>query len=65
LIVAADDLDMLREVRTIQAEPFYFGKPLEQVLLELRHDWTAIVIAGARPCMFLTSGNARIGDRSR
>lgn len=65
LIVAADDLDILREVRTIQAEPFCFGKPFEQVLHELRSDWTAIVIAGARPCMFLTSGDARIGDRSR
>jgi Fe-S-cluster containining protein len=53
LIVEADDLDILREARLIRADPYHSGKPVAQVLHELRCKGKAVLIAGPRPCLFL------------
>jgi len=54
LIVEADELDILREARLIQADPYHAGKPVPQVLHALRYEWKAVLIAGPRPCLFLS-----------
>ena len=60
LIVEADDLDVSREPRLIQADPHYAAKPLDQVLHELQTDFgRALIIACGtdRPCSFLGADN--------
>ncbi len=56
LIVEADELDLLREPRLIEADPHYANKSVEQVLTQLQNDvGRALVIAcgSDRPCRFL------------
>lgn len=55
LIVEADDLDLLREPRLIEADPYYAGKPIGEALTILEEPGRALTIAcgSARPCRFL------------
>ncbi len=53
LIVEADDLDVLRESRLIEADRYHAGKTVESVLHEIRHEWKAVILAGPNPCPFL------------
>lgn len=56
LIVEADELDVLREPRIIEADPHYKGKTAEQVLVELQTDFgRAVILACSRPCPFLNA----------
>lgn len=53
LIVEADDLDVLREPRLIDADPHHRGKPVAQVVSEIRSEMKAVIIACGHPCFFL------------
>jgi len=53
LIVEADEIDVLREPRLIEADPHYRGRSLSDVRQELTDDLKCLVIAAARPCIFL------------
>jgi Fe-S-cluster containining protein len=56
LIVEADELDLLREPRLIEADPHYAGQPAKLVLQQLQEDvGRALILAcgTARPCRFL------------
>lgn len=53
LIVEADDLDILREARLIQADRDHAGKSVPQALHALRQEWKSVIIAGPNPCAFL------------
>ncbi len=60
LIVEADELDVLREPRLIDADRHYAGKSVDEVIDELQSDvGKAIIIAcgTARPCPFLDADN--------
>jgi Fe-S-cluster containining protein len=57
LIVEAEELDVLREPRIIEADPHHQGKTLEQMIREIREEWKAVVIACSRPCPFLGADN--------
>ena len=54
LIVQADDLDVMREPRLIEADRHYAGRPVDQVLVQLQEDvGRAVTIACGHPCPFL------------
>lgn len=53
LIVEADDLDVLREPRLIDADRHHAGQSVERVVHAIRHNWQAIHLAGGQPCGFL------------
>jgi Fe-S-cluster containining protein len=55
LIVEAYEIDLLREPRLASADPHYCGRPLSDVQHELADEGKCIVLAAARPCMFLNS----------
>lgn len=60
LIVQADELDVLREPRLVEADPHFAGKPPDVVLTELQSDFgKALTIACGtnRPCKFLGDDN--------
>ena len=57
LIVEADDLDVLREPRLIDADPHHAGKSVELVVHEIQTEWKAIILACGKSCPFLTSEN--------
>lgn len=57
LIVEADDLDVLREPRLIDADPHHRGKHLRQMVEEIRTEWKAVILACGRPCSFLGADN--------
>ena len=58
LIVEADDLDVLREPRIVEADLHYSGKPVEQILVELQTDiGRAVILACGQPCAFLGQDN--------
>ena len=58
LIVEADELDLLREPRLVQADPYWRGSSYEDVLSALGDEMgKCIVLAAARPCSFLTPEN--------
>ncbi len=58
LIVEADDLDVLREPRLIDADPHHAGKSVHQIVHEIRTDMKAIILACGKPCVFLGPDNA-------
>lgn len=45
LIVEADDLDVLREPRIIEADPSHAGKSTELVVLEIQNEMKAVYLA--------------------
>jgi Fe-S-cluster containining protein len=55
LIVEADELDVLREPRLIEADPRYRGWSLTDVRAELAGDFKCLILAAIRPCVFLES----------
>ena len=60
LIVQAEDLDVLREPRLIEADPRLAGKPIDEVMAELQDDFGRVITlacGAARPCPFLDAGN--------
>jgi len=58
LIVEADDLDMMREPRLVEADPKLANTPLPQVIDALRNDLgRVIVLACGHPCPFLAADN--------
>lgn len=52
LIVEADDLDVMREPRLIDADPRLRGKSVHQVLYEIQNDYRSVYLAGCHRCMF-------------
>jgi uncharacterized protein len=58
LIVEADDVDVLREPRLIDADPYHRGKSVAQVVDEIQTEWKAVILACCRPCPFLGMDNA-------
>ena len=58
LIVEADDLDVLREPRIIEADPSHAGKSPELVVLEIQNDMKAVYLACGYPCSFLKGDNS-------
>lgn len=57
LIVEADDLDVLREPRLIDADRHHRGKPVAQMVEEIQTDMKAVILACGSPCPFLGSDN--------
>ncbi len=58
LIVEADELDVLREPRLIDAARHYAGKSVDEVVDELQNDvGKALVIVCGRACRFLGTDN--------
>ena len=57
LIVEADDLDVMREPRLIDADEHHCGKSVEEVISEIVTDWKAVILACGTPCSFLASDN--------
>lgn len=57
LIVEADDVDVLREPRLINADRHHAGKGLSQVVHEIREEFKAVILACDAPCAFLTDDN--------
>jgi Fe-S-cluster containining protein len=57
LIVEADDLDVLREPRLIDADPHHRSKSVGQMVHEIQNEWKAVIIGGGRPCTFLNADN--------
>lgn len=57
LIVEAEELDVLREPRIIDADPHHRGKTVEQMVREISEEWKAVILACGRPCEFLSSDN--------
>lgn len=55
LIIEADDLDVMREPRLIDAH--HRGKPVHQVVYEIQHDFKTVYLAGGSPCAFLNPDN--------
>jgi Fe-S-cluster containining protein len=53
LIIEADELDLLREPRLIEADSFFRGKSLDEALHELQEVGRCIVLAAGKRCMFL------------
>lgn len=58
LIVEADDLDVLREPRLIDADRHHCGKTVAQVVLEIQTEMKALILACGSACPFLRSDNA-------
>jgi Fe-S-cluster containining protein len=57
LIVEAEELDVLREPKIIDADPYHRGKTVDQVMHELQSEWKVVILACSRPCPFLGSDN--------
>jgi Fe-S-cluster containining protein len=57
VIVEADDLDVLREPRLIEADRHHIGKSVEQMVLEIQTEWKAVLLSCGAACPFLTTGN--------
>ena len=57
LIVEADDVDVLREPRLIDADRYHAGKGLSQVVREIREELKAVIPACGASCAFLTEDN--------
>lgn len=56
LIVQAEDLDVMREPRLIEADPRLADKPVDEVLDELQSDFGRVITLAcgeSRPCPFL------------
>ena len=63
LIVEADEIDLMREPRLIEAEPSLAGQPVAQVLERLQDDigFSILVACGPnRPCPFLADKKCSI-----
>lgn len=58
LIVEADDLDVLREPRLINADPHHADKSVEQLVMEIQTDMKVILLACGSRCAFLGADNA-------
>lgn len=58
LIVEADDLDVMREPRLIDADPHHAGKSVHQLVAEIQTDMKAVLLACGSPCPFLSGDNA-------
>jgi Fe-S-cluster containining protein len=57
LIIEADDLDVLREPRLIDADRHHAGKSVDQMVHEIQTEWKAILLACGSPCLFLGTDN--------
>jgi len=57
LIVEADELDVLREPRLIDADPKRSGQSYDQVLADLAEPGRCLLIAVNRPCTLLDAEN--------
>jgi Fe-S-cluster containining protein len=57
LIVEADDLDVLREPRLIDADRHHVGKSVEQMVHEIQTDMKAIILVCGSACPFLGADN--------
>ena len=57
LIVEADLLDLLREPRLAEADPYYRDKPAAEVFKLLDDPGRCLLLAAARPCAFLGADN--------
>lgn len=57
LIVEADDLDVLREPRIIEADEHHRDKSVHQMVYEIQNDFKAVILACGSPCSFLTAKN--------
>jgi len=57
LIVEADDLDVLREPRIIDADRHHRGKSVRQMVHEIQTEWKAVILACGQPCPFLNAEN--------
>jgi len=57
LLIEADDLDVLREPRLIEADPHHAGKPVQQIMHEIQTEWKAVLLACGSPCAFLGADN--------
>ena len=57
LIVEADDLDVMREPRLIDADRHHRGKSVEQMVFEIQHEGKAVMLACASACSFLGADN--------
>ena len=58
LLVEAYEIDVLREPRLIDGgDRHYAGRTIDDVLHELSDEYKCILLAGARPCVFLCSDN--------
>ena len=53
----ADDLDVLREPRLIDADRYHAGKSVEQMVHEIQTDGKAVLLACGSPCPFLGADN--------
>ena len=53
LIVQAEDLDVIREPRLIEADPYWAGKSLLEVLNDMEQPGRVVTLACGRPCSFL------------
>jgi Fe-S-cluster containining protein len=54
LIVEADDIDVLREARIIEADRYQAGKSVEAVVQAIRTEGQAVLLAAGKPCPFLS-----------
>lgn len=57
LIVEADDLDVFREPRLINADRHHRGKSVEEMVSEIQQQGKAILLACGAPCSFLGADN--------
>ena len=57
LIVEADELDVLREPRIINADRIHRGKSVVQMVSEIQQQGKAIILACGSPCSFLKPDN--------
>lgn len=57
LIVEAEELDVLREPRIIEADAHHRGKSVDQMVHEIQSEGKAVILACSRPCMFLGQDN--------
>lgn len=57
LIVEADDLDVLREPRLIDADRHHKGKTVQQMVHEIQTEWKAVMLSCGTACSFLNAAN--------
>ena len=58
LIVEADEIDLLREPRLIEADPHLAGQSAEQVIEKFQKDFGLVILLACgtdRPCPFLAA----------
>ena len=58
LIVEADELDVMREPRLIDADRSHAGRTVLQVLQGIQDNMQCVIVACGSPCMFLGTDNA-------